>query len=442
MLAGAVLCMAPGWNPATRGEEAPGIDAQYQAVLEVLKRPPVSGVVVTEILPDSAAGAAGLRGGDVITSYFGTRINDLKTLREQVADAVADRLLNQDPSRVLLRARRQRPNGAEEDISIQLPREPLGIRGVEVEAGVPGPRNPPASPRGKLHFAWPALVETLRADPRVVLRTISQVDAAETRPAKERAAATDNEVWLGWQHYAFTPAADGEALSGTLEINRVDDSKAGAGAVNIDEKLTFQFQLRIGDGQQSPPFVLESLEATYPARALSAGRGDQPIIKATAARAGEMLRTAIVGTGGAPENREYRMPLDGIVQQAIPLVAGGLPQESGAVLGLHLVSVRDFVPRPGYVLATRGKQPLPENGAAATPPAFAKPPESAWKVDLLHCGMVIESYWFSDQRRLLAIRGEGPEPVVSRRVASLDEAGPARQGPSAATRSASAPAAP
>jgi hypothetical protein len=47
--------------------------------------------------------------------------------------------------------------------------------------------------------------------------------------------------------------------------------------------------------------------------------------------------------------------------------------------------------------------------------------EKAWRIDLMHFGMVLESYWFSDQRRLLAIAGEGitgagGAPVVSRRV--------------------------
>jgi hypothetical protein len=36
----------------------------------------------------------------------------------------------------------------------------------------------------------------------------------------------------------------------------------------------------------------------------------------------------------------------------------------------------------------------------------------------MHCGIVIESYWFSDDRRLLCIQTQGVQSLISRRVES------------------------
>ena len=81
------------------------------------------------------------------------------------------------------------------------------------------------------------------------------------------------------------------------------------------------------------------------------------------------------------------------------------------------------MPRPGYVLVTGGKQPLPADPAAMDAPATVPAPVPAtaaaptyWRVDLMLCGVVIESYWFSDQRRLLCVQTQGPQSIVARRV--------------------------
>jgi hypothetical protein len=42
----------------------------------------------------------------------------------------------------------------------------------------------------------------------------------------------------------------------------------------------------------------------------------------------------------------------------------------------------------------------------------------AWQVDLLFCGVVMESYWYSDERQLLAIQSQGTQSLMARRVAS------------------------
>src|ERR1041384_7045823 len=57
------------------------INAQYQNVLQAIKHPAVAGILVTELLPESAAGAAGVKAGDILTMYNGAKIINLQTLR-------------------------------------------------------------------------------------------------------------------------------------------------------------------------------------------------------------------------------------------------------------------------------------------------------------------------------------------------------------------------
>jgi hypothetical protein len=117
-----------------------------------------------------------------------------------------------------------------------------------------------------------------------------------------------------------------------------------------------------------------------------------------------------------------------------------MPHEKDAVLPVRLMSVRDFVSRPGYVLNTRGKvdeeittrpAALPATNPAAAPatrpgrPLAADhggPPAQLWRVDLQHCGVIVESYWFSDDRKLVRSEVAGGTPLTSRRVVSEDAA--------------------
>jgi hypothetical protein len=65
---------------------------------------------------------------------------------------------------------------------------------------------------------------------------------------------------------------------------------------------------------------------------------------------------------------------------------------------------------------------------------------SRWRVDLVHLGVIIESYWFSDDRQLLCIQSQGVQSNVSYRAASLRAASlPAVPRTQPATRAAPAP---
>src|ERR1017187_10248650 len=93
----AVLIVAVGaFAVCARAEQNPPappapteIDAQYAAVLSAMKHPFVSGVLVTEIGPASPAGAAGLRGGDIIVKLDDKYVRTLQAQREKVAALVA-----------------------------------------------------------------------------------------------------------------------------------------------------------------------------------------------------------------------------------------------------------------------------------------------------------------------------------------------------------------
>lgn len=398
------------------------IDAQYHSVLAALAKPAVSGILVTEVAPDSSAaqkaaagGTGGLRGGDIITHYYNTRVTTLQALRQQVADAIAAKL--NDPSSgasVVVQVRR-----GSEDKFLQLPREPLDIRAVAVEASVPGPRNPPPSARGEISLNWNAVAAAVQADAGAALRTLERADSA----------AGPEEEWIGWQTCKIVIESD--ELAGALEWHRVIDTpepKSGeltAPPVPRTEKTTLQFHLSLGDQATRPAFVLTDVDARY-----SADRGT--LINAAAERLGERLKASFTFTAPASNPVKFASespaPLNTIPQPALPWVAAALPHEKDKGLGLYLLSLRDLQSRPGYVLVTRGKQPMPADLApvpattAAVAPATAAQTQAAWQVDLLHVGLLVETYWFSDQSSLLCMQSHGAQSVISRRTATLADA--------------------
>ena len=67
LFAAAVVGAAHGADPVA------DIEAQYEATLAALKKPNVTGVLITEVEGESAAATAGMRAGDILTEYYGTR---------------------------------------------------------------------------------------------------------------------------------------------------------------------------------------------------------------------------------------------------------------------------------------------------------------------------------------------------------------------------------
>ncbi|MGN6369267.1 MAG: PDZ domain-containing protein [Phycisphaerae bacterium] len=376
-------------TPAFAAESAPDIDTQYQHVLAEMKHPTATGILITEIEPDSPAGAAGLQAGDILYHYAGSNVRDLDTLRKRVADQIASALttpIDNNPNqlggpdnKVLLGVRR-----AGKDIILQVPRTPLGIRAIEVEAGVPAPLNPPPSPRGSLALAWNDLAH---------LRT------ADTPPDFYRTTDT-TDTWTSWQRREFLAGADD--LSASFENHHVDPNTGETLAAE-----TLHFHLRTGDSTHTPAFLLDSLDKN-----ILAPNGVQ--ILGTAERHGLTLRTQ--GKRTFPTHAilepptDHPGPIDALPEPALPLVAAALPHDPNAALPLHLLSIQDFIPRPGYLLIARGQHPRPIDGHP-----------NAWQVDLLHCGVIVQTYWFDDHRLLLEL--DAPlAGLTSRRVLSQKDA--------------------
>jgi hypothetical protein len=185
--------------------------------------------------------------------------------------------------------------------------------------------------------------------------------------------------------------------------------------VTATESITLR--LTTGDYKTSPAFILESADVvTKP--------GNGSVVTVGARRAGPVVRTQTDTKFAThlegPVKREQASPMTTLLPPAIPIVASALPQQKDAVLAVHYMSVRDFVARPGYVLVTRGKVELPNEKSILE--TKQKNPPQAWRVDLMHCGTIVESYWFSDQRRLLRVDTFSGTSLIARRVATEAEA--------------------
>ena len=367
---------------------ATDVESQYQAVLAEMRHPTATGILVTEIEPESPGGAAGLQAGDIIYHYAGSTVHDLDTLRRRLADQIAAKLTEPlagtpgvEEVKVLLGVHR-----GDKDVILQVSRAPLGIRAIEVEAGAPANLNPPPSLRGSIVLAWADLAK------------MQPMDAA---PAFYRTMDT-TDTWTSWQRRTFVAGTDDFTVQ--FENHHVDPS---TGEPVASEAV--DLRVRTGDYSHEPAFLLDSLQET-----MHTPEGAD--ILNNAERHGLSLRTQ--GKTSYPMRVLLRpatdvdCPLDSLPEPALPMVAAALPQDAGgAALQLHLLSLRDFVPRPGYLLISRGKQARDASNSAS----------AAWRVDLLHCGVTIETFWFDDRRQL--VQFDSPTAgLIARRVATAEEA--------------------
>jgi len=321
-------------------------------------------VLVTEIGPQSGAGRAGVRGGDIILNYGGRETRDLATLRGQVAEALASRETTENTGKLLMMVRRE---GEEKPLILQMPREPLGIRAIEVEAGVAAALNPPAGLRGSFAMEWEKLPAVEETD-----------DAALAREV------TWYRLYEGGEWAGYVKAE--RRLRGTdmceldLETTHVEVGDGGGGA-RVVSTTREMASFRMGDQKESPALTLEALEFADSTRAVD--------WHTSAKRVGARLLGWVQEERAGPQMpRDVGMGLSAVSGGSVRVLAAALPREKGVVLGCSVVSGWDLLPRPGYVLVARGYEPKDDGG-------------NGWRVDLMHCGVVVESYWFSEQRKLL-----------------------------------------
>jgi hypothetical protein len=275
-------------------------------------------------------------------------------------------------------------------------REPLGIRAIEVEAGVPAKLNPPPSQRGTITMAW----DDLRR----------QHGGGDTGTSSYFRTREAGGPWIGWEARSFEAVAD-DALSSKVEVTRIS---AQRGDITVSATDAVSFRLRTGDYKTTHAFFLESVD--------SLANDGYATVTAKAIRHGANIAVeshTAYPTRIEDASRVLPCPEDALVPAALPLVAAAMPHQADAVLALHDMSARDFVARPGYVLATCGKQPMPGDNPSAPPDTGAP---RAWRIDLMHCGSVLETYWLSDQRLLLRIDTFTGTTLLTRRVANENEA--------------------
>lgn len=312
-------------------------------VLAVLKDPPAPGALVVETGPDSPGRAAGIWPGDIITTYDTRPIANNDDLRGAIADCAAQ-LDDQPPAgneRIPVKIRR-----GLETISLRVPKGPLALTIVSVEAGVAGLLNPPPSPQQQLILAWEKVPH--------------QIDTTEH--------PTWTSLELRQQPYAVERSSLSLGESSVITVNT---------AGNDDSRSSCRIEFSASDNQTTPGFVLESIRY-------------RDVDSIDAARHGLFIHGTIFRAG---RSTAVNAPttLSAIPTYALPMVAAALPQEAGLVLPISELSEIDLQTRVGYVLATQGKATL-RIGAQET---------SAWCVQVIHFAQPEMTFWFDDNRQLI-----------------------------------------
>lgn len=356
--------------PATAPASAPATpDERHAPVLRTLRMPPVSGLLVTQIIP--LAPHTGLREGDIVTAYNDAPVATLPLLQDAIATFAAAAALEADDQQLLLdrlaagedpvrRASIAVRRGAE-TITLRVPPGGLGTRLRPVEAGVPASLNPAPSPRDQITIAWDD-VPTIRP-------VAGQIRGDQTWLRIHNAAGE----LIAIEHRQLQPLGDSwTAKTRTWHIaqGKVADSESA--------EVTFA----PGDHQARPALTLNSF--TWQ------GLG----WKVAAQRKGLTVQgTVESASASAPRPAEVREPtaLGAVPASALPALAAALPRKEGLVLPLSVIREADLRTDTGYAMQAFGSKPLNQG-----------PVKEAWAVRLWHAGTVVRTWWFDDQRRLVA----------------------------------------
>ncbi len=341
------------------------LEARNQKVLAVLKNPAAPGALVVETGPDSPGRAAGIWPGDIITRYDGTGILTDKALRIAIANTVAlqEGRLSTVDVRLPLQVRR-----GDQTIDLRVPKGPLGLTILTVEAGTPGPLNPPPSPREKLILAWPS--------------------------APRQTSTTPHSQWTALTLHNEPFAIERSTLTAGEEACTLNITTAENGGGEARDHIVFS----TSDNQKIPGFALDIFSFHDVGDTFAQRRG--LYIHGTIQRATDESVVAQPTT------------LDAVPTYAIATVAAALPQEAGLVMPLAQISEIDLQTRVGYCLATQGKMDL-KHGDKTT---------AAWCVQVLHFARPEMTFWFNDARELIhADLGMGlvADPATTEQIAKF-----------------------
>jgi hypothetical protein len=328
-------------------------------------------VVVLDLGPESAAAAAGIRPGDIITHYDNKVVEHETDLADAEAEMIKQRDAdaadpNHDPqqdlimdTRIPLVVRR----GAEA-VTIKLPRKGLEVSVVAVEAGVPGPRNEPGTMREGLRFDWDRVPLSDAPAGAAVGQSIHLKLRDDTRIVAEQTTGVTHRgaVWTLTQ--TTTPPHEPEHVTQTVTV-------------------TF----RTGDGAHENPFTLGHVD-------VDAGDQTASVDKTGRVISGTQVTAGVAATDGTvlkPATSAAIGPLGStslaIPGCCLPVVAAAIAKQPGEVVQFGLVSEVDFKTRLGYALAARGKGPIKGASDAA---------DVGWLVEVTHFGHTTMAFWFDD----------------------------------------------
>jgi len=350
---------AQAWAQTTQPD---AIEQRVRTVLAAMRSPAANGVLITEL--GSAAGGsmaaeAEAREGDIITHYQGRRVNTFEELREAVAEAIASKETNPNVAeKVLLGVKR-----GEKELVLQVRRGPLGLRGVNAQAGVRLEPNPVATPRGEYKLHW------------------TDVPAVQN----ELLAPDDKRTWLRVER-------DGKLIA--VESLQLMVMEGGV------------FQLQVGQY-----VIAEDGEATSPAITTvrfgaEAERGPAMFVSQARFEFGDSRLVVRKGSAFKLDSTVEPTRNEAVPAAALPMIAAALPQRADVAVPVSVFSVDDVKTRAGYMLVTRGEQKLGE--------------KKAWQVDLLLFGVPIERYWLSAAREILRVDvlpGVAKSAVADKRAA-------------------------
>ncbi|NNM84949.1 MAG: PDZ domain-containing protein [Phycisphaerales bacterium] len=348
------------------GASLPQIQARYQQVLSAVRSPSADGALIVSQNLSEPLTTAGLEPGEVILSIDGIRIAGPADIARIVAQVSPRR-------KVSLRVAG--------NLKIFVARVAAGALHVEtlgVVAGVPGPRNPPSTPRRNLVMHWretPGGESVMGVGFGGWYRVI------------------DHGYLIGTLHLAAGRAGDDWQLHWRL---RIYQSVLPADIAPIRWRSgCYRVDFWSGDNQRLPAFSLrgitaQSLDGRKAVWTLH-DRAGRLTAKITRSLHSRPVPPVTVGTS----------PM-AIAEVALPLVADAMPHKANLVLRSPVLTLPGLYTRLGCVLVTRGRCGVTIGGAI----------EKAWRVDLLYLQQRQMTFWFDDHRQLLEANLGGSRTIV------------------------------
>ena len=392
----AVNPVAPADDAYAPAKTAAELEARYTAILVALKNPPATGILIAELGPYSAGARAGLRPGDVVTEYDGTKLdnradaNRAEMLRVAVAKAIGESERPWANPQVALIVKR-----AGKTVVINADRQPLGLRALAVEAGVGLPPNPPATSRGSFALEW--------------------------TPSG------------GWYHVGDVTGPDGAEQQEFAVVRQVATLTVATRVINAGGKIVADAQaatIRMNVSDRTTTYGVTLDQFTY---------RDELADVSAMCKAGMVKGTIVRRLTDIKQQLERPTLPEAICSLAVPSLAAALPQKENIVLPLAVIDELDLQTRMGYALETRGKATM----------TIASEARDGFSVRLWHFGQVEATYFFSPQRELIFAEYEAGVGGVKLLRAANEEAaikalvtlpGTTRPTSAPATRPATVPA--